>query len=446
MSGHGVDRVDRGLGQARGGAKGNTKPPPQTAAKAGRSPLAHARLRGGAPRCTFKRVSAQVSFRVLDSISDAGSAPWDALLAPDATPFVRYHWLAALEESGCAGPRNGWTPQHLTLWRGARLIAAAPAYLKEDSDGDFARDWDFASAAQQARLRYFPKLALTVPFTPCTGSRLLVAPGEDRAALVRQLLQGAEALAREQRWGSLQVLFPNEAEAGELELAGWAVRVSSQFHWYNRGYQDLDDFLSRLNSKKRSMLRREMAQPAKDGLTIRTVREPALRAEPKRWAKTIHSLHAHTVDQLMWGRRWLNQGFYDRIFATMPDALEAVVAEKGGEVIAGAFNVASATRLYGRYWGSFEQHPFLHFNVCYYHSLSECIARGTRVFEGGAGGEHKLPRGFEPSITYAAHRCLDARLEASLRRHLAEETPARAASIARFREEAGVYKKVQEQT
>jgi predicted N-acyltransferase len=189
-----------------------------------------------------------------------------------------------------------------------------------------------------------------------------------------------------------------------------------------------------------------MAQPAKDGVTIRTVREPELRAEPKTWAKTIHALHAHTVDQLMWGRRWLNQGFYDRIFAKMPDALEAAVAEKNGKVIAGAFNVASATRLYGRYWGCFEQHPFLHFNVCYYHSVGECIARKTQVFEGGAGGEHKLPRGFEPSITYAAHRCLDARLEASLRRHLAEETPAREASIARFREEAGVYKKVQEQT
>ena len=389
-------------------------------------------------------ISAPPLLRVLPSITDAGRHSWDALLDDQATPFVRYDWLAALEESGCAAPRAGWTPRHLTLWRGSRLVAAAPAYLKEDSDGDFARDWDFASAAMQARLPYYPKLSLTVPFTPCTGRRFLVAPGEARAPLVAQLLRGAEELAREEGWASLQVLFPDRQEADELAALGWAVRVSYQFHWHNRGYRDQDDFLSRLTSKKRAMLKREMAQPAKDGIEIRTVREAEFREHPKRWAKTIHALHAHTVDQLMWGRRWMNQGFYDRIFANMPDALEAVVAEKGGKVIAGAFNVASKTRLYGRYWGCFEQHPFLHFNVCYYHSVAECIRRGTEMFEGGAGGEHKLPRGFEPSITYAAHRCLDPRLEASLRRHLADETPARSAAIARFREGAGVYKKVQE--
>jgi uncharacterized protein len=383
------------------------------------------------------------TLRVLGSIAEVGREAWDALLTAEDTPFVRYHWLAALEESGCAGPRNGWEPQHLTLWRGGRLIAAAPAYAKEDSDGDFSRDWDIASAARQARLRYYPKLALTVPFTPCTGSRLLVAAGEDRARCVRLLLEGALDSARERRQASVQVLFPNEAQAQELSEAGWAVRVSYQYHWFNRGYRDMDDFLSRLNSKKRAMLKREMAQPAKDGVAIRTLRGDDIKSNARKWARTVHSLHAHTVDQLMWGRRWLDQGFYERIFATMPEALEAVVAEKGGKVIAGAFNVASATRLYGRYWGAFEQHPFLHFNVCYYHSVAECIARGVQVFEGGAGGEHKLPRGFEPSLTYTAHKCLDPRLEASLAHHLAGETPARAEAIARMREEAGVYKKVQ---
>ncbi|HMC33406.1 MAG TPA: GNAT family N-acetyltransferase, partial [Myxococcales bacterium] len=222
-----------------------------------------------------------------------------------------------------------------------------------------------------------------------------------------------------------QVLFPDEAGARELEEAGMALRVSWQFHWRNERYRSIDDFLARFNSKRRHMLRREMAAPAEQGIEIRTIRGEELRREPARWAKAAHALHRSTVDKLMWGRRWLNEKFYLAAFAGMSDAIEVVAAFRGGELIAGAFNVASPTRLYGRYWGCFEEHPFLHFNVCYYHSIADCIARNLQVFEGGAGGEHKLPRGFLPALTYSAHGFTDAKLDRAVRQHLARETPHR---------------------
>jgi hypothetical protein len=219
-----------------------------------------------------------------------------------------------------------------------------------------------------------------------------------------------------------------------------ALRVSWQFHWRNEGYRSLGDFLARFNSKRRNMLKREMAAPAEQGISIRTVRGEELAREPARWAKAAHALHRSTVDKLMWGRRWLNEKFYLLAFAAMPDAVEVVAAFRGRELVAGAFNVASATRLYGRYWGCFEEHPFLHFNVCYYHSIADCIARGLQMFEGGAGGEHKLSRGFLPALTWSAHGFSDAQLERAVREHLSRETPARAASVERSLRESPIFK------
>ena len=378
--------------------------------------------------------------RILDSLDGVRPSEWDALLSARSTPFLRHAWLSALEQSGCAAPRSGWTPRHLTLWRGTKLLAAAPAYVKDDSDGDFARDWDLASSISRGRVPYYPKLALTVPFTPCTGERVLVAPDEDRVECTAKIAHAARKLSDAEGYPTWQVLFPGEEGARELAQAGMALRVSWQFHWRNEGYRSMADFLARFNSKRRNMLRREMAAAKEQGIAIRTVRGEELRRDPARWAKAAHALHRSTVDKLMWGRRWLNEKFYLQAFAGMPDAVEVVAAFRGKELVAGAFNVASATRLYGRYWGCFEEHPFLHFNVCYYHSIADCIARGLQVFEGGAGGEHKLARGFLPALTWSAHGFSDARLDRAVREHLSRETPARAASIEQSMRESPIFK------
>ncbi len=381
-----------------------------------------------------------LSLRALDSITDVSPLAWDALLVPREMPFVRWAWLSSLEQSGCASSPAGWTPRHLTLWRGSQLVAAAPTYIKGDSDGDFARDWDLGSAALRAGLRYYPKLCVTVPFTPVAGRRILVAPGEDVQACRAALLEGALELAERERLGTVQILFSEQEEALALEQLGFARRISHQFHWTNRDDVTMDVYLSRMNSKRRSMIRREMAAPAQQGISLRTVRGYELAADSSRWARLAHALHEHTVDKLVWGRRWLNLDFYLRAFAAMPESLELVVAERDGRPIAGAFNVSTSTHLFGRYWGCFEEHPFLHFNVCLYHSVADCLARGLRVFEGGAGGEHKLSRGFEPEETYSLHRALDPRLDDALRTHLEAETPERHAALSRFRAESNIFK------
>jgi len=133
---------------------------------------------------------------IVDRISAIPEAAWDALCDEAATPFLRWAWLEALEHSGCVSAETGWRPRHLALWDGERLVAAAPAYLKEDSDGDFSRDWGWADAAARAGIAYYPKLTLTVPFTPCTGRRILTGKGVDRAVAVPALVEAAIELAR----------------------------------------------------------------------------------------------------------------------------------------------------------------------------------------------------------------------------------------------------------
>jgi predicted N-acyltransferase len=383
-----------------------------------------------------------VQIKILDGIDEVEPAAWNRLVAstPEANPFVRHEWLAALEASGCAAPRAGWRAHHLAAYEGNELVGALPLYEKRDSDGDFSRDWGWADAAARAGFRYYPKLIATVPFTPVGGARLL-GGGPERAELARLMVHAAAALAAELRAGSVHVLFPTDDESRLFEAAGMARRISYQYHFFNHGYRTVEDLLARFDSKRRNTTRRERAAPARAGISIRTVRGEELAADPEGWARLAYRLHRSTVDKLMWGRRWLNQDFYLRAFRALPGPIELVVAERAGQVVAGAFNVSSETRLFGRYWGCFEEHPFLHFNVCLYHSIDDVIARGLQVMEGGAGGEHKIPRGFEPTETFSTHLFLDPRLDLPLRQHIAGEAAERERALAEYRARSPIYKR-----
>ncbi|HYD54208.1 MAG TPA: GNAT family N-acetyltransferase [Gemmatimonadaceae bacterium] len=381
---------------------------------------------------------ARPTLTVHGSIAEVPAEAWDRLFAHEAdraSPFVRHAFLAAAEASGSATPRTGWRPRHLVVRRGGEVVAAAPAYARTSSDGDFGRDWEWAAAAARAGLPYFPKLVLGVPFTPATGRRLLVAPGEGRAALVPALLDGVRRLCAEEELRSVHALFVSAEEARELEALGMALRVDFQYHWRNEGYASPDEFLARFPSKRRNTIRRERAAPAAQGIAIRTVRGDELARDPGGWAEACFALHRATTDRMAWGMRFVNRAFYERVLAGMPDAVEVVEARRAGKLVGMAFNLASPAVLYGRYWGCIEDHPFLHFNVALYHSIDECIRRGLQRFEGGAGGEHKVSRGFEPAETWSAHLFLDRRLDAALRRHLSLEREDRLDAVARWRDE-----------
>ena len=357
----------------------------------------------------------QVELRIVQSIADIEQAAWDNLLKPGDRPFLSWAFLAALERTGCVAPDRGWLPFHLTAWTsGGELIAAAPAYIKNDGMGDFSRDWAFGDAVRAVGGRFYPKLVVGVPFSPVTGRRILAAADLDPAAAARLLVQLAAHTAREVGVASVHVLYHRGREASALAAAGLSQRVMVQYHWQNYDYRSPDDWLAKLRSKRRTQCRRERREPARQGIAIRTVRGGEIAADPERWAETAFRLYCTTCDRYMWGGRYLNRELFSDLFADLGNEVELVVAEREARVVAGAINLRSDTHLYGRYWGCHEEHRFLHFNVCLYHSIDECIARGVQVFEGGAGGEHKISRGFEPAPVYSSHLFMDEKLNSLL--------------------------------
>ncbi|GHG90335.1 hypothetical protein GCM10012319_50510 [Comamonas sp. KCTC 72670] len=351
-------------------------------------------------------------------MTDAPADGWDALAGPDAPPFVRHAWLAAMEESGSATEETGWAPHHLTLWRGPKLVAAAPAYLKFHSMGEYIYDFGWADAAARLGVEYYPKLVVGGPLSPATVPRFLIAPSEDVPTLRRLLLAAAAESAQEAGCSSVHILYPTGDEADFLEAEGLARRITLQFHWKNPGYGSYDDYLARFDSKRRNQLKRERGAAATQGITLRTVRGEAL--SPAH-AQRAYGFYTATCERHAWGQIQLTPDFFARVFRTLPDAVEMVEAVRGDQVIAGAFNLATAERLYGRYWGAFEEHPFLHFHVCLYHSVEDCIRTGRKVFEPGAGGEHKVSRGFEPTAVHSAHLIFDRTLDGAVRGFLRRE-------------------------
>ncbi|MGZ5958480.1 MAG: GNAT family N-acetyltransferase, partial [Myxococcaceae bacterium] len=275
--------------------------------------------------------SLPTQLKVHRAISEIPEAAWNALVDEESAPFLEWRWLEALEWSGSVSEASGWEPRHLALWRGHRLVAAAPAYVKSDSSGEFVFDFAWATASERAGVPYYPKLVVAAPLTPATGRRFLVAPGEDLGARTLELAGGALELAREEGLSSVHVLFPTEVEALALEPLGFAVRQGVQYHFLNEGYRAPEDVLQRFTSKRRNQLRRERRAPAQQGLEIRVLRGEALaEADPKE----AFRLYARTVDKFAWGRRYLNPRFFSRVLDRFRHRVELVQARAGDRVVA----------------------------------------------------------------------------------------------------------------
>ena len=326
------------------------------------------------------------------------AAAWDAL-AGGANPFVGHAFLSLLEESGSVGPGTGWQPAPLLVADGAgALVAAAPAYLKTHSQGEYVFDHGWADAWARAGGAYYPKLQIAVPFTPVPGPRLLAAGDED----ARLLIRAAEAVVRQNELSSAHATFVAPEQMPLFEAAGWLVRRDVQFHFANPGYRSFDDFLATLTSAKRKQLRKERAR-AVVGLRIEQVTGDAI--GPAHW-DAMWAFYQDTGGR-KWGHPYLTRAAFDLIGAQMADRVLLIVAYDGDTPVAGAMHLIGADTLYGRYWGCVADIPYLHFELCYYRAIDVAIERGLARVEAGAQGGHKLARGYGPVATWSAHFIAD---------------------------------------
>jgi len=351
---------------------------------------------------------------LVGALSDIGPSLWSQFEGPETYPFLNYEWLLALEETACLGPERGWIPRHVVIRRGSEIVALAPAYIKLHSYGEFVFDQGWAEFAEiKLGQRYYPKLILAIPFTPATGTRILMLRGlgaKERQEVFDVLTGALPELAEKLGLSSVHILFPDERTADALEERSWILRLGLQFQFHNQNFSDFEQFLASFRSKKRASIRRERREVHNKKISIEVTNGETLRSADARLA---HQLYLTTIDKHVWGRRYLSEGFFNRVMTRMPEAIHLVLArDNQNEVLGGAFNLLGKEALFGRYWGAFSEVPFLHFNVCLYRGIEECCERGLQRFEPGAGGAHKEGRGFAPTLTRSMHyiRDLDLRL------------------------------------
>ncbi len=357
--------------------------------------------------------------RVIPRLRDIEPAAWDACAGSD-NPFVSHAFLNALEESGSATPETGWVAQHLVLDDGTGgVLGAVPLYLKSHSYGEYVFDHGWAAAYEQAGGRYYPKLQVSVPFTPVTGPRLLSRPGLGATAggVERALIAAVEELARRHGASSVHATFLPEPQWRGLGDAGWLLRTGYQFHWQNRGYGSFDDFLGALASRKRKAIRKERRAAERSGLVVRVLMGPEV--GELHW-DAFFRFYQETSDR-KWGDPYLTRAFFSRLGAAMPERIVLILAERDGIPVAGALHLMGRDTLYGRYWGCHGDHKFLHFELCYYRAIDFAIANGLARVEAGAQGPHKIQRGYLPRRTYSAHWIRDPALGDAVRNFLAHE-------------------------
>jgi predicted N-acyltransferase len=335
--------------------------------------------------------------RFLQGLRDIPAADWDALI-PDGNPFVSHAFLHGMEAKGCLREDYGWAPYHLAIFENGRLVAAAPTYLKGNSHGEFVFDWSWAAAWERAGGQYYPKMLVASPYSPVPGPRLLVREGIGADVLRNQL---TAALVDEAERLGLSSIHANFLAEDDLDAFDdrWLARSDYQFHWHNRGYPDFDAFLGALTAKKRKNIRQERAKAHAAGLTLEMRGGDEL--SDMEW-RQIHGLYELTFD-LKGNHAALTARFFQYLGRELGPNVQVAMARDGDEIVAMALFLRGGDALYGRYWGASVEISGLHFELCYYRGIDYAIREGIARFEPGAQGEHKLARGFLPTLTHSRH-------------------------------------------
>jgi predicted N-acyltransferase len=367
---------------------------------------------------------------VYKSIDELDAREWNAL-GGDRNPFLRHEFFAALEHTGCVGNDTGWDPCYFALQDRKGLAAVAPAFRKSHSYGEFVFDFAWANAYSRLGSRYYPKLTVAVPFTPATGPRLLVRADLDKQVTARKLLADMESYATSHSMSSVHALFLDESSHVTFEQAGWLIRRDCQFHWTNHGYPSFDAYLETFTSMKRKKARRERRRVAEAGIVFET------RLGPELDEHTLDYVYAFLRDTfLRHGHEpYVTRAFFGEVVRTMGDAFMVKLALHGSTPVAAAIFFWSQDTLFGRYWGAAKDFHSLHFEACYHQGIEFCIEKGIAKFDPGAQGDHKVSRGFEPTMTWSAHYIVNRRFREAIEDYLVRE----GASVDAYAEEVQTH-------
>ncbi|GAA0353198.1 GNAT family N-acetyltransferase [Bowmanella denitrificans] len=358
-----------------------------------------------------------LKFSFIDSLKRICPKAWQKLAA-DAGPFLHYHFLSALEASQCVGGSSGWQPKHLLIEDNLGIAAVMPLYEKWHSYGEYVFDFAWADAYAAQGLNYYPKLLAGIPFTPVPGDRLLVRADLNVQLLWQDVVRYLQQQCQLQHYSSIHLLFLQQADSDQLQPLNCVQRHSIQFHWYNRRYHNFGEFVATFNSRKRKNLLKERRKLADSGLTFRRLSGADLSAADM---DDFYQCYCNTYLKRSGHTGYLNRAFFNALVQSMPEQMLLVQAHKNQQLLACALLFYDHICLYGRYWGCIEEVDGLHFELCYYQGIEFCIEKGLLVFNPGTQGEHKLLRGFEPTLCFSNHWLAHDRLHSAVHNFIQHE-------------------------
>ena len=354
----------------------------------------------------------------LNSIEEVDKQDWDGI-QENKYPFLKYEFLKSLETTKCVSAEQGWTPLHVVVSENDdKIIAVMPLYIKTDSQGEFIFDWSWADAFYRNGLEYYPKLVSSIPFTPASGPRILIAEEKRSPEIIKVISNALKQIAEDNKFSSVHVLLADKKEIEDFSKEDFSLRTSYSFHWFNKQYKDFDQFLDDMTSRQRKNIKKERAKIAQQGISMLKIKGTEITRE---MIETFYQFYQ--VTYLKRGMRgYLNFDFFKKIVEKIPDSVLLVLAKnKVGEYVAGALNFFDDKKLYGRYWGCLEEYDSLHFETCYYQGIEFCINQNLKSFDPGVQGEHKIKRGFCPIETYSAHWIKDIRFKEAIDDFLSRE-------------------------
>jgi predicted N-acyltransferase len=365
---------------------------------------------------------APLKIRWCHAIQEVDPSQWNALVTGQTSPFLHWEWLYALEKSGSATKQTGWLPCHLVIEQGGSLVAALPMYAKGHSNGEFVFDQEWANVARQLGERYYPKLIGMAPFTPATGYRPLVHPDLDQGSLWPVMVEAIDRFCQAQDISICSFLYVDPDWRSQLEASDFSPRITHNYQWRNNNYQTFDDFLNQFNANQRRNIRRERAAMEKSGIQMKVYAGDEI---PSEFFKIMYKLYSNTCEQFYNWSKYLNRDFFQLLDDHFREHLVFVTGERADDhsLVGMSFCVRKQDRFYGRYWGSFEEEKFLHFNACYYEPIDWAIQQGIRIFDPGAGGQHKIRRGFPATPLYSYHRFYRPQLKRVILPYLAQVNP-----------------------
>lgn len=335
-------------------------------------------------------------FETYSQVAVIDRSLWNEM-AKWASPMMEWEYFHALESSKSVSMERGYRPCHLVAYSDGEPVGIAPLYERDRAWVEFGDGGLIELLSEITGFPYQFGIVGSIPFTPVPCYQFLHSATIDPFQACTMLLNYIDFLCHSRQLATARIYFVSEASPplhAALSQAGYICLRGQYYLWMNRGFSTFEDYLRTFKSSRRTKIRREIRTIRELGIKVRMIDAVEV---PATYYEDIYKLYIETWIKHMGPeiRPFLNASFFHILEKSYRHRNCFCVASRSDLPVGMALFYHKLNTLFGRYWGCFEEIPFLHFTTCYYHPIRYAIERGIHTVDPGFGGEHKLIRGHE---------------------------------------------------